>query len=256
MEKRGQVTIYVIIAVIIVAVIVLVYLFYPRINTIVSGEFNPQSFLQNRLKDPVNTAKITLSQQGGYSAPEGFITYKNNHVKYLCYTSEYYKPCKVQQPLIKDNYEQEMQKLIQKDVETAMQELRAQYERRGYGVSQTGNIKTTVEIIPDKIIVHINSPLVVTKETSQSFDNFEVDYTSKMYFLLMTSTSIIDFESTYGDSETSLYIQYYPNLIIEKNKLDDGSKIYNVEDVTTKESFTFATRSLAWPGGLGLRETK
>ena len=75
---------------------------------------------------------------------------------------------------------------------------------------------------------------------------------SEMYGLLMIATSIIDYESTYGDSETSIFIQYYPSLIIEKTKLTDGSKIYVVRDVTTHESFTFASRGLSWPAGYGI----
>ena len=35
----------------------------------------------------------------------------------------------------------------------------------------------------------------------------------------------------------------------EKIKLDDGTKIYEVSDVTTHETFTFASRSLVWPPG-------
>ena len=82
--------------------------------------------------------------------------------------------------------------------------------------------------------------------------DFEIELSSEIYFLLMTATSIVDFESTYGDSETRLYLLYYPNLVIEKNKLGDGSKIYKVREVTTKEEFIFASRSVAWPGGFGL----
>jgi len=54
--------------------------------------------------------------------------------------------------------------------------------------------------------------------------------------LLMISTSIVDYESTYGDAETSLYVNYYPNLRIEKMKLGDGSTIYTVNDVVSAQS--------------------
>ncbi len=255
MGKRGQVTIYIIIAILVVAAIALVYLFYPKITSVVSGDFSPGNFIEDRLEEPVQTNKETLSVQGGYNEPEGFIMYNNNKIEYLCYTSEYYKPCHVQQPMIKQNFEKELAKLLQPDAELAINELKMQYERRGYSVVGGDNVKTSVEIVPNKIKVKIDSPLTVTlKDTTQTFDDFEVEYDSQMYFLLMTATSITDYESTYGNTDTSLYIRYYPNLLIEKNKLEDGSTIYSVEDVTTKERFTFASRSLAWPAGLGLTE--
>ena len=106
-------------------------------------------------------------------------------------------------------------------------------------------------MIPGEIRVDIKAPITVTIDITQKFEEFNIETESQIYDLLMLATSIIDFESTYGDSETSLYIQYYPNLDIQKIKLGDGSKIYVVGDVTTGDSFTFATRSQAWPGGYG-----
>ena len=75
-----------------------------------------------------------------------------------------------------------------------------------------------------------------------------------MYELLFTAANIIDFESSLGDSATELYLQYYPDIKIYKNNLGDGSTIYKIENVISGESFTFASRSLAWPAGYGFDE--
>jgi hypothetical protein len=47
-------------------------------------------------------------------------------------------------------------------------------------------------------------------------------------------------------------MQYYPDLKIEKTKLSDGTTIYILSNVVSKDRFTFASRSLAWPPGYGL----
>ena len=253
MEKRGQVTIYVIIAIVAVALVVLIFMFRPEINSFLSGELNPNAFLNDRLEDPLNEGKETLAKQGGYLEPEGFILYQGNKIKYLCYNSEYYLPCKVQQPMIKQKFEEELTKYIEDDVKNAMKDLKKQYERRGYDVSGGNEIKTSIKITPKKIKLVIDSSMKVKKgEETKDYENFEIEVNSEIYFLLMTATSIVDFESTYGDSETRLYLLYYPNLVIEKNKLGDGSKVYKVREVTTNEEFIFASRSVAWPGGFGL----
>ena len=70
-----------------------------------------------------------------------------------------------------------------------------------------------------------------------------------MYDLLLIAESIVQFESTLGDSETTDYLNYYPDLSISKIKLGDGSKVYTLKDVVTNEQFRFATRSLVWPAG-------
>ena len=106
--------------------------------------------------------------------------------------------------------------------------------------------------MPGKIRIDVSADMSVIKnEVSQRFEGFNVEIDSEMYNLLMLAMSIIDYESTYGDSETSLYMLYYPNLDIQKIKLGDGSTIYILRDVTTGDEFTFASRAQAWPGGYG-----
>ena len=75
---------------------------------------------------------------------------------------------------------------------------------------------------------------------------------SEMYDLLFIATNIVEHESQVGGSATELYLQYYPDLKIEKIKLTDGTTIYQLSNVVTGEQFSFASRSLAWPAGYGL----
>ena len=250
MDKRGQIAIFIIIAVVIAIGAVIFYFLSSDLDFTFS-EFTPNSFLTDCVKPTLDSGIETLSKQGGYANPEGYILYQGNRVKYLCYQSQYYLPCKVQQPLIKEHFENELNEMVKKRTDECVDELQAEYERRGYTVSGLSVVESDVTIVPGQIRVDIKAPMTVTKDITQKFEEFNIEISSKMYDLLMLATSIIDFESTYGDSETTLYIQYYPNLDIQKIKLGDGSKIYTVSDVTTGDSFTFATRSQAWPGGYG-----
>ena len=93
---------------------------------------------------------------------------------------------------------------------------------------------------------------ITSAETTRTFDKFDASIDSKIYDLLSIATSIIDYESTLGDSETTTYLSYYPDLRIDKIKLEDGVKIYKLTNVVTNEMFQFATRSLVWPPGYGL----
>jgi len=253
MNKLGQVAIYIIVAVVIVVGAVLIWILYPdAVTGIIGGRESPHIFLESEIIPTVENSVEILSKQGGYEDPEGYILYRGNRVKYLCYTSKYYVPCQVQQPMIKGNFEDELEDMIQDKVEESVDDLIETYEGRGYSVSSLSNPTTEVEIATGKIIVNVKAPMTFSKETTETFEEFRIEIESNMYDLLMIATSIIDFESTYGDSETSLYIQYYPDLRIRKIKLQDGSTVYTVEDVITEESFMFASRSLAWPAGYGI----
>ena len=253
LSKRGQVAIYVMVALVIIAGVIVIYFLYPDVVTgIIGGKETPQTFLKSEIEPSVKDSIEVLSKQGGYENPEGYIMYQGNRVKYLCYTSKYYEQCQVQQPMIRAKFEDELKNMIQLDVETAVDDLVSTYERRGYSVSLLSNPTTNVEITSGKINVKVKAPMTFSKETTETFDEFNIEIKSNMYNLLMIANSIIDFESTYGDSETSMYTAYYPDLRIRKIKLGDGSTVYTVEDVITEESFMFASRSVAWPAGYGV----
>jgi len=125
--------------------------------------------------------------------------------------------------------------------------LKERYEKQGYSVQTTpGDVN--VSIVPGNIIVDFVSPMTVTKESTQTFRKFAVAVESELYNLLSTATNIIEFEAVLGDSETTLYLQYYPDLRIDKTKRN-GDTIYKLTNVVTEDEFTFASRSLVWPQG-------
>ena len=243
--KRGQLAIFIIIAILIVGAI-LILLLFPEIRTKITGggEVSPQAFLKACLEPEIKANIDALSSKGGYINPEGVLTYQGEKIKYLCYTSEYYKTCSVQEPMIKNRFEKELEKSIKAQSTSCMDELKADLEGRGYEVS-IGKTDFNSEVIPGKIKLIFTAPITLTKAgESQKFDRLETSIASEMYDLLFTAQSIVDFESAYGDSEITQYMQYYPDLKIEKLKLSDGSKIYKITNVITKESFRFASRSL------------
>lgn len=251
-NEKGQVAIFVIVALVIVAII-LILLFYSKIPLIQpSAEVSPNAFLKSCVEPELKTQVKELADKGGYKNPEGNLTYDGEAIKYLCYTAEYYKTCVVQQPLIKENFEKELNAIMKNKMNECVESLKREYEKRGYDVILSKS-NAKVSFNPGNILVSVVSPLVVKKgESSKSFSGFDVEIENQMYDLLMLSVSIVDYEAAYGDSETTLYMQYYPDLKIEKTRLSEGSKVYRLTNVVTNESFRFASRSLVWPQGYGL----
>jgi hypothetical protein len=243
MDKKGQMAIFVIVALAIVAV-VLVIVMYPQIkNLVMPAPVSPSKYLELCLQPEVNKAVTTLAEQGGELNPVGYITYDGKKVKYLCYVTGYYKTCVVQQPLLVSNFAKELSAILTPKADACMRRMKTDYESKGYSVSIT-DTKSETSMALGKVEIKFNSPVTLTlEETVQVFNNFD---------MLSIAASIVQFEATYGDSEITAYTQYYPDLKIYKIKLADGIKIYKVADVITKESFTFATRSMVWPAGYGL----
>jgi len=249
MTKRGQVTVFIIIAVIIVGALI-IYFAFPRTRAIlpIASLPNPNSYLSDCLAPQIATSMKLLTEQGGETNPTSYSSYQGVKIQYLCYTSEEYKPCVVQQPLLVQHVESELRNSVQAQATQCMSDLKNLYQNRGYQFSSTNEINVSIE--PGSVRVEYVQPVTVSKETTQTFRRAGYLKTSNIYDLLMTATSIVQFESTLGNSETSLYIQYYPDLTIQKMKRQDDT-IYVLGNVATKETFTFATRSLIWPAGFG-----
>ncbi|MEK6908591.1 MAG: hypothetical protein AABX23_00890 [Nanoarchaeota archaeon] len=246
-DRKGQVTIFVILAIIVVAVIIVIFAF-PQAN-VFSSSVNPSSYLRSCIEPEITNIKDVLSVQGGYTNPDNYAMYNDMKLQYLCYTSQFYTPCSVQQPLLLRHVQEEIKKHIEPRAKQCFEDLKDQYERKGYEV-RSGTSNISVGIVPENIYVDFVAPLTLIKEDTQTFQKFSVAIDSNWYTLINTAVNIIQYESTFGDSETSLYISYYPNLVIEKTRRDDGSTIYQLSDVTSEDKFDFATRSLVWPQGL------
>jgi hypothetical protein len=252
MNEKGQITIFIIIGIMIVVLAVIIILFYPRIRAGIGFESqNPSEFMSSCIREQITDAVEIISNQGGSLNPEHYILYRGDRIEYLCYTEEYYKTCVMQQPMLKEHIEEEIEIAIRNSASSCLDDLKRNFERRGYEVSLVrGN--TEVELLPKRIVVTFNSPLTLKKGETERFDSIKVSVNNNLYELVSIANSILNFEARYGDSETTIYMDYYRDLKVEKLKQSEGSTIYILTDRNNpRNKLQFASRSLAWPPGYG-----
>ncbi|MBU1129637.1 MAG: hypothetical protein KJ949_03340, partial [Nanoarchaeota archaeon] len=116
-NKKGQVTIFIIIAVVVVAFIALAYMVYPKIKSNFQTETkNPQAFISECVEDELNEYVDLISKQGGSLEPSPIYSYQGNEIQYLCYTNTYYQTCIVQIPFLKQHIEFEIKNEIEDKV--------------------------------------------------------------------------------------------------------------------------------------------
>ena len=254
--KKGQITVFIIMALLIVGFAILIYLFYPKISLALGfSSGNPQNDFESCIKDDFNEVVLTISSQGGSLNPENYFSYKKDKIEYLCYTEEYYKTCVMQKPLVKNSVESEIKRGIKDKVNECIGNLKSNYEKKGYVVSMPGG-DFSVELLPKRIVVSLNNSITLRKgEDVQNFGGekkkFSVAFNNNLYELTSIASSILNSEATYGDTETTIYMDYYHDLKVEKYKQGDGTKIYILTDRNDGNKFQFATRSVAWPPGYG-----
>lgn len=249
-SKRGQITIFIIIAMIIIILGILIYLFYPEIKTTLGFQVeNPSVFIQECIEKDVEDAIKLLSSQGGSINPKHYILYKDEKIEYLCYTPKYYITCTVQQPMLKSHIESEIIKQIEEKSKKCFDDLEESYKKKNYDVDlKRGDEK--VELLPNQIVITFENPITLTKgEDSEEYGSFSVVVNNNLYELISIANSILNWETTYGDSETTIYMNYYPDKKVEKKLQSDGTTIYILTNRNTGDKFQFASRSVAWPPG-------
>ncbi len=248
-NKSGQVTIFIIIAIIIVALAFLIYSFYPQIKSTIGGEEkNPQAYIQSCIEGDIKDAVQKLSAQGGSITPTNYVNYFDVNVEYLCYTGEFYRPCIVQQPMLKQHMEAEIKNQIQDNVDACFRSLKSSYEKRGYTVELKGGEKR-VELLPKRVVATFNYSMTTTKGDTQKYESFNIILNNNLYELSSIANSIVEWESLYGDVEITTYMTYYPDLKVERKPLGEGSRVYILTDRNIGNKFQFAIRSQVWPAG-------
>lgn len=250
LNKKGQVTIFVILAIVIVVAGGLIYFFYPEISsTSTSLEENPKTYIQNCVEGVFEENVEILGAQGGSFVPDSSFTYMGDEVEYLCYTNQYYETCVVQRASLVSHIEEELKESLTQKVSECFSEMESSYRDRGYGVNFEEE-DFDVQLLPKKIILMSNSNLDLTKDSTQRYEFFDVVLDNNLYELASIARSIVAWEVKYGDSNQILYMNYYPHLKVEKIIQSEGTKIYIITERDSGNKFQFASRSVVWPPGV------
>lgn len=248
MNKRGQVTMFIIIAIVIVAIAVVAYFVYPKITSSATSS-TPTGFIQNCLEDEIAEQVETISLNGGKLEPEFYADYFGEKIEYLCYTSENYALCTMQVPFVRNHVEEEIKNAISEKADECFESLTKGYEKSGYEVGFEKN-DFEVNIIPESVFTSFDYSLTLTKDSTNKYENFNVILDNNLYELISISESMLNWEAEVGDVDTAVYMDFYSGVKIEKKKKTDGTKIYILTDKSSENKFRFASRSLVWPSGI------
>ncbi|MFH1586150.1 MAG: hypothetical protein ABIB79_05265 [archaeon] len=258
MKHKAQVTIFIIVAIMIVALIIMFFLLRSKLPSSIGGkpEVNPNAFLQTCLEDKVKETINLISEQGGYTEPKLYRTFKfedkesYKNFSYLCYTMNNYLPCINQEPMLIQHLKNEIHDYIKDDVDECYSNLGMSLRDRGYVVDARYN-GFDVNLQERKIIIKINGNLKLTKsgETTPLKD-FKTVFSTRFYDLAIVVHEIISQEAEYCHFDVSGFSLFYPKFKIDKFRTSDLETIYTVEHRDSGERFRFAVRGCVIPPGI------
>lgn len=122
-QKKGQITIFVIIAILLISGIILFFVFRTQITPQKgeSVETNINLFLSSCLNDNIQERIKLLAIQGGYAEPTGKDFMFNDEgvskkIPYLCYAQESGSLCINQEPMLMEHLKNEMKDYLANDI--------------------------------------------------------------------------------------------------------------------------------------------
>jgi len=255
--KKGQVAIFVIIAVVIIAGFAFYFLsrsnVIPEIPGLSDGkETNPSSFLDSCLEEKLETTIETLMHQGGYLGSALEPTFNRTFmfveegvsydITYLCYFGLYYEKCINQKPNLMQDIKTQIKDEINDDVQRCWDDLTSSLEKEGYSVNEKYN-GFEVELGPEKVVVNIDGELTLRKASETAIrDDFSVIFPTRLYELAVVAKEIVNQESRFCNFEYQGYMVEFPDFNIDKSPISDSAMIYTVKHTKTNEWFRFAIR--------------
>jgi len=242
MNKKGQVTIFILIGILIVSA-VLIFFLWAR-PTYFSDGSGVKGF-EGCVEDVLESGIAELEGKAGFIGADFTYAYLGEDLTYLCYTNNYYETCVVQVPFLKNVFDKNLEMLIRDEVDACYDASLDDLRNQGYEVV-AGGVDYNIEIEPSLVRLEIEAP---TSVGTSHFARFNVRVNSPIYDMVMIATSILQFETKYGDADVSAMMLYYPDYYIKKVKRGEGTTVYVLEHKVFGDQFKFASRSLVFPAG-------
>jgi len=253
-NKRGQLTIFIIVGILIVVGIALFFFLSTDLGRDIIGisEVNPETFLKSCIEDKAEEAVFILSKQGGYiNSPlsisfmfEDEGVYKD--ISYLCYKEFAPGVCLVLEGDLIGHLESEIKTYIEEDIDKCFYELAEKKEREVDNIEVRYEDDFEVDLESGKIIIDINGELHLTKSgESIILEDFKVTIVNNFYELQKVVQKILS-DLVISRCEVNNMDYLTPEIRVdffETTQGNDFITFYTVVHKATGNKFRFAVKN-------------
>jgi len=250
-NRRGQVAVFVIIALVVVGSIVIFFLIRRNIVGFGGEVSDPEQYFRQCIEPSTNEAVDKILPQGGFLDPGSFKMYNDAKITYLCKTDGFYVPCINIHPMLISEISQEIKSYISPSIEGCFESLKKEFEKKQMGVEVGETNNFSVFLAPGKVIVEVAKDMKVTeKGTIRTFEKFNSEIRSPIYNLASVAINIADNERKYCNFEYVGYMGIDRSVDIKKLTMSDSTKIYTIKDIDSGKIMNIAIRGCALPAGI------
>jgi len=245
-NRRGQVTIFIIVAIVLVAIVALFFVLrsmaVPKIVHL--AEENPEAFMQLCIEDDLNAITHLLTLQGGFYDPKDYVLVGNdNKATYLCKNVGSFKPCINQHPMYFTEVANEVKREISPVIEQCFNDMETGFEEKGMDVVLGDNTIIDVNLAPENVFVNVKRDFsLIQKGEMKNYQEVNLGLRSSLYDLSHVAARIANNEAEFCYFSAIGYMALHPEYLISMRKYSDGTKAYTLTDSQTGDEMNFATR--------------
>jgi len=240
-NKKSQLAIFVIIAILIVALVAIIFAFNSeKIKQIFSSSDTSEK-IKMCSEQALKEAETNILVEGGLINDNNKRLASGNNISYLCYTSENRKICTNTHPALKGEIEKEIMTSIRPKIEKCLDNIEG---------ASNNKANITLNIEPGILNLNINKKITLTKDDQTIvLENFNSQINSPLFEFIMLSNEIINQEVLCECGIESCGVDTLelskrnPNFKISAPVYDDNGRVYIIRELNTGKEFNFAVRN-------------
>lgn len=250
--KRGQVTIFIILAIIILAVVILFifvrsrFYFGPATQEKLQQEFpSIKAHIESCLKESSEPIIRKIGKQGGYLEPakNTYDYYFGDKISYLCYNIPNDRRCS-NRMLLKSQMEKTLSYAIKPKLAGCIDV--DSFKKSGYEI-EYGNINFNIAIGQDSVLALLNFPITIRKDQAEASESrFKAEIRYPLGRLYNTAQDIVTAESLIGEFDSTPYSfiktqnTNMPYIIKKLQPYPDKLYILKIKDIpTSRDPYIF-----------------
>lgn len=253
MEKRGQITTFIIVGV--VAVIAILVLFFLRNSVFetIAGADRVDGYLKGQMNnidkevtrcvdEKVKNDLDILGKQGGFFEPKYYLNYYGNKISYLCMDVPPDLPCR-NTMLTKEEIEKQLNDKLKSELKTCV-DLASFNAVKLYDydlIYDMNNLDVVTNVNIKNVLVNVSFPVEIKKnEFDLKKNNFINIVNIPMGEVISVVNDILNYEAVSGNFNTLSYDLLSINTYLVKKYSPFGNKLYTVQIKDYNYMFQFA----------------
>jgi len=244
-NKKAQLALFVILAVVIIAAILIIFLLPEYRLRAINPLEEPQGYIRQCLEEDIQENLDSIFTDPRFLQVENTVEYKEENISYLCYTQENNTLC-INHPGLLDSIRQELYDSLEQSVEDCFFALQEDLKNYNYKQEET---EFDIIILPNEIFIDIEKEISFDNNGQiQTFKVFDVSKESSLYEIMMITNEIqnqevdCDCETEICNADIFEINEEHLDYQIKRDVFGDR-KVYTITSLITREEFAFAIRN-------------